>query len=112
MNPIEVKFDCYNWWGNKIYRTKRNTPIVHIENEGFYVLTDSSDIDSDPYKKLKDDAIKVVEDDKSSFVVEPYSFAPNLWAVKYKGKYIYCNVYKSKCYQYIADNSKRYESRY
>lgn len=58
---LEIKFDCFNWWSYSIYRTKNNTPIVH-SGDGYYSLLDSNDIDSDPYRKLKDSCIKIVKE--------------------------------------------------
>lgn len=58
---IEVKFECINWWGNGVYRTKKGTPILHLEQDGWYIIADHSDIDGEPYKKLKDECVKVVE---------------------------------------------------
>lgn len=26
MTFVEVKFECINWWGNEVYRTKNGTP--------------------------------------------------------------------------------------
>ena len=26
MTFVEVKFECINWWGNEVYRTKNVTP--------------------------------------------------------------------------------------
>lgn len=52
MNKVlEIKFDCVNWWGYKIYRTKRGTPIVD-NGDGYYTLADSSDVDSEPCSKV------------------------------------------------------------
>lgn len=62
MNFVEIKFDCVNFWGNDVYRTKHYTPIVHLKGEGYYTLTDNRDIDSDPYHKIKDDCIKIVNE--------------------------------------------------
>lgn len=28
MTFVEVKFECINWWGNEVYRTKNDTPIL------------------------------------------------------------------------------------
>lgn len=28
MTFVEVKFECINWWGNEVYRTKNGTPIL------------------------------------------------------------------------------------
>jgi hypothetical protein len=49
-----------NWWGNAIYETKSGTPIVKLD-DGYYTLSDSSDIDSDPCSKIKSDKIIIVE---------------------------------------------------
>lgn len=57
---MELKFYNTNWWGNPIYKTKIGTPIVKLD-EGYYTLSDSSDIDSDPCSKLKSDKIVIVE---------------------------------------------------
>jgi hypothetical protein len=59
---LEIKFERYNWWGNAIYRTKRNTPIVKLEPEGYFILSDPEDIDSDPDRMLKIDCIKIVKE--------------------------------------------------
>ena len=59
---LEIKFERYNFWGNGIYRTKRNTPIVKLETNGYFTLSDSKDIDSDPDKMLKQDCIKIVKE--------------------------------------------------
>lgn len=53
-------YDCINWWGNKIYRNKDGFPIVKLE-EGFYTLTDVSDIDSDPNKRIIDGRVNIVD---------------------------------------------------
>lgn len=57
-----MKFKLYriNWWGNEIYKNENNTPIVKLE-EGFYSLSDPSDIDSEPCSKLKSELIEIVE---------------------------------------------------
>lgn len=60
MNNISVVFDCINFWGNEIYRTKKGIPIVKLE-EGYYSLSDISDIDSDPDRKFKDNCINIVD---------------------------------------------------
>lgn len=59
---VEVKFECVNWWGNEVYRTKKGTPILHLKQDGWYTITDHSDLDSDPNRKLKTECIKVVEE--------------------------------------------------
>lgn len=59
---LEIKFERYNWWGNAIYRTKRNTPIVKLESEGYFTLADSNDIDSEPDRMLKTDCLKLVDE--------------------------------------------------
>lgn len=30
MTFVEVKFECINWWGNEVYRTKNGTPILRL----------------------------------------------------------------------------------
>lgn len=57
---MEVKFYCTNWWGNHIYKTKDCTPIVELD-DGYYTLSDYSNIDSDPCSKLNSDKITIVE---------------------------------------------------
>lgn len=57
---MELKLCCTNWWGNQIYKTKTGTPIVKLD-DGYYTLSDPSDIDSDPCSKLKSDKIVIVE---------------------------------------------------
>ena len=57
---MELKLYCTNWWGNQIYKTKNGTPIVKLD-DGYYTLSDTSDIDSDPCSKLKSDKITIVE---------------------------------------------------
>lgn len=57
---MEIKLYCTNWWGNQIYKTKDGIPIVKLD-DGYYTLSDSSDIDSDPCSKLKSDKITIVE---------------------------------------------------
>lgn len=59
-SQIEVKYDCVNWWGDEIYRTKGGKPILY-DSLDFFTLTDDNDIDSDPDRLLKRDVIKVVE---------------------------------------------------
>ena len=46
--------------GNQIYKTKDDIPIVKLD-DGYYTLSDSSDIDSDHCSKLENDKITVVE---------------------------------------------------
>lgn len=57
---MELKLCCTNWWGNAVYKTKNGTPIVKLD-DGYYTLSDPSDIDSDPCSKLKSDKIVIVE---------------------------------------------------
>ena len=57
---MELKLCCTNWWGNQIYKTKDDVPIVKLD-DGYYTLSDSSDIDSDPCSKLKSYKITIVE---------------------------------------------------
>lgn len=57
---MELKLCCTNWWGNQIYKTKYGIPIVKL-NDGYYTLSDSSDINSDPYSKLESYKITIVE---------------------------------------------------
>lgn len=57
---MELKLYCTNWWGNHIYKTKNGTPIVKLD-DGYYTISDPSDIDSDPCSKLKNDKIIIVE---------------------------------------------------
>ncbi len=57
---MELKFYCTNWWGNAIYKTKDGIPIVKLD-DGYYTLSDYSNIDSDPCSKLKSDKITIVE---------------------------------------------------
>lgn len=58
---MEFKFYAINWWGNEIYVNKNNVPIIKLE-EGFYSLSDPTDIDSEPYRKLKTEKIKIVNE--------------------------------------------------
>ena len=58
---MKFKLDRVNWWGNEIYRNENNTPIVKLE-EGFYSLSDPSDIDSEPCSKLKTELIEIVDE--------------------------------------------------
>lgn len=57
---MEVKFYCTNWWGNQIYKTKDDIPIVKLD-DGYYTLSDYSNLDSDPCSKLESDKIIIVE---------------------------------------------------
>lgn len=57
---MELKFYCTNWLGFNIYKTKNGTLIIKL-SDGYYTLSDSSDVDSDPYSKLKSDKIVIVE---------------------------------------------------
>lgn len=57
---MELKLYCTNWWGNQIYKTKDGIPIVKSD-DGYYTLSDYSNIDSDPCSKLENDKITVVE---------------------------------------------------
>ena len=57
---MELKLCCTNWWGNQIYKTKYDIPIVKLD-DGYYTLSDTSDIDSDPFSKLESDKIIIVE---------------------------------------------------
>ena len=57
---MELKFHCTNWWGNQIYKNKDGTPIVKLD-DGYYTLSDYSNIDSDPCSKLESDKIVIVE---------------------------------------------------
>lgn len=57
---MEVKFCCNNWWGNPIYKTRDGIPIVKLV-DGYYTISDPSDIDSDPCSKLKSDKITIIE---------------------------------------------------
>lgn len=59
---MKFKYFATNWWGNKIYKNENGTPIVDLEQDGFYSLTDPNDIDSEPCSKLKSELIEIVED--------------------------------------------------
>lgn len=59
---LEVKFECINWWGNEVYRTKKGTPILHLYKDGRYSIADPSDIDGEPCSRLKADKIKIVKE--------------------------------------------------
>lgn len=58
---LEVVFECINWWGNQVYRTKKGTPILYLSDDGWYTIADPSDIDGEPCSRLKADKIKIVE---------------------------------------------------
>lgn len=58
---VEVKFECINWWGNEVYRTKKGTPILYLQDYGWFTIADPSDIDGEPDRKLKSDCIKIVK---------------------------------------------------
>lgn len=57
---MEFVFDRYNWWSIPIYRNKKGTTICKVDDE-FYTLADNEDIDSEPYRKLKNDFVEIVE---------------------------------------------------
>lgn len=46
MTFVEVKFECINWWGNEVYRTKNGTPILRLEDV-------TPELDSKAYAELK-----------------------------------------------------------
>lgn len=50
---MEVTFECINFWGDEIYKTKTGRYLVKLD-DGYYTLSDNTDIDSDPDRKLKD----------------------------------------------------------
>lgn len=58
---LEVVFECINWWGNQVYRTKKGIPILYLLDDGWYTIADPSDIDGEPCSRLKADKIKIVE---------------------------------------------------
>lgn len=47
MTFVEVKFECINWWGNEVYRTKNGTPILRLPEDGWFSIADPSDIDGE-----------------------------------------------------------------
>lgn len=49
MTFVEVKFECINWWGNEVYRTKNGTPILRLPEDGWFSIADPSDIDYETY---------------------------------------------------------------
>lgn len=51
MTFVEVKFECINWWGNEVYRTKNGTPILRLPEDGWFSIADPSDIDGEPCSK-------------------------------------------------------------
>lgn len=53
MTFVEVKFECINWWGNEVYRTKNGTSILRLPEDGWFSIADPSDIDGEPCSKLK-----------------------------------------------------------
>lgn len=57
---INIKYITTNFWGDKVYQTENGTNIVKLD-EGFYTLTDNEDIDSDPFRRLKSDVIKIID---------------------------------------------------
>lgn len=59
---VEVKFECINWWGNEVYRTKMGTPILRLPEDGRYTIADLSDVDGEPCNRLKADKIKIVKE--------------------------------------------------
>lgn len=59
MTFVEVKFECINWWGNEVYRTKNGTPILRLPEDGWFSIADPSDIDGEPCSKLKAECIKI-----------------------------------------------------
>lgn len=58
---MKFKYFTINWWGNKIYKNENGFPIVDLEQDGFYSLVDSNDIDSEPNMKLKSELIEIVD---------------------------------------------------
>lgn len=54
-------FCCVNFWSNNIYKNKDGIPIVYLEGEGYYTLSDNSDYDSDPNSKINSNKITIVE---------------------------------------------------
>ena len=59
---MKFKYFAINWWGNKIYKNENGIPIVDLEQDGFYSLVDSNDIDSEPNRKLKSELIEIVDE--------------------------------------------------
>lgn len=58
---IEIVFKGINWWGNKVYSTKTGINIIYIKDDGYYLLSDNNDIDSEPCGKLKSSQFKIVD---------------------------------------------------
>lgn len=56
---MDFVFAGINWWSNPIFKNKDGVPIVQLE-DGFYSLSDPNDLDSDPYRKLKNDKVNIV----------------------------------------------------
>lgn len=56
---MDFVFAGINWWSNPIFKNKDGVPIVQLE-DGFYSLSDPNDLDSDPYCKLKNDKVNIV----------------------------------------------------
>lgn len=70
MNKIDVYFDCYNFWGYKVYRTiKYNTPIIYDGNN-YFTLTDNNDLDSDLNRQFKDGVINIINNYKMNKEME------------------------------------------
>lgn len=44
MTFVEVKFECINWWGNEVYRTKNGTPILRLPEDGWFSIADPINI--------------------------------------------------------------------
>lgn len=59
---MKFKYFATNWWGNKVYKNENGIPIVDLEEDGFYSLVDSNDIDSEPCYKLKSELIEIVDE--------------------------------------------------
>jgi hypothetical protein len=38
MTFVEVKFECINWWGNEVYRTKNGTPILRLPEDVVIII--------------------------------------------------------------------------
>lgn len=60
-DKIRIKFHTYNWWGNAIYITDKNTYLVYFDGS-FYSLSDKNDIDSDPNYRISNNKIKIVNE--------------------------------------------------
>lgn len=59
---MKFKYFATNWHCNKIYKNENGTPIVDLEEDGFYSLVDPNDIDSEPCHKLKSELIEIVDE--------------------------------------------------